>query len=115
MKSSLKNSGVPTPSVKVHRLQDHRFREMCTFEINQLSTSGRRSAKHILWTCPQPNAMAAPKVCDTTELQEYVFWPLSCDAYDQVQIVSFGDAGPVGSADKIHEINRSTDIVHIGQ
>ncbi|WP_421687651.1 hypothetical protein [Tritonibacter scottomollicae] len=54
------------PSVKVHRVQDHRFREMCTFEINQLSTSGRRSAKHILWTCPQPNAMAAPKVCDTT-------------------------------------------------
>lgn len=54
-------------------------------------------------------------MCADPELQEYVFWPFSCDAYNQVQIVSFGDSGRAGSTENIHELNRSSDIVHIGQ
>ena len=54
-------------------------------------------------------------MCTDPELQEYVFWPFSCDAYNEVQIVNFGDSGPVGSTEKIHELNRDSDIVHIGQ
>lgn len=54
-------------------------------------------------------------MCTDPELQEYVMWPFSCDAYNQVQIVNFGDSGPVGSTEKIHELNRPSEIVHIGQ
>ena len=54
-------------------------------------------------------------MCTDPELQDYVVWPFSCDAYTQVQVIDLGTSKPVGSSDKIHELNRSDDIVHIGQ
>jgi len=54
------------PNVDVHRIEDHRLRVMCAFETDQFSNPGHRSPKRILWTCPHPNAMTHPKVCDTT-------------------------------------------------
>ncbi|WP_341368651.1 hypothetical protein [Yoonia sp. BS5-3] len=64
---------------------------------------------------PGLTLFSTANMCTDPELKEYVFWPFSCDEFNQIKVVDFGGSGPISSRDKIHELNRNTDIVHIGQ
>lgn len=52
-------------------------------------------------------------MCTDPELREYVFYPFSCDAYNQIGVVDFGGDATFNSPERLHELNRPEKIVHI--